>query len=81
MKKVNVQKKKQKFVEKKENNMNQEVIDVGKKIYYIINPDSKMDVPSFFFESIEREYKEWIKSGDHEIINFYDFCLNKLKRK
>ena len=28
-----------------------EVIECGNKLYYDINPKSKKDVPSFFFES------------------------------
>lgn len=30
----------------------------GTKMYYLRNPDSKMDVPSIYFESIEKQVKE-----------------------
>ena len=30
--------------------------------YRLINPDSKMDVPSIFYERMEREYDKWLEN-------------------
>lgn len=54
------------------------VIECGDKLYYDINPDSKRDVPSFFYEKLEGEYEEWNKSGSQ--LEFYEWCLEKIKK-
>lgn len=54
-----------------------DIIECGNKLYYDINPNSKKDVPSFFYELLEKEYIKWIES-DNEL-SFYDFCKSKLK--
>lgn len=60
-------------------------IETGNKLYYVINPNSKMDVPSFFYERLEKEYDKWgaymdgfsiIEKSD---LSFYDYCLKKMK--
>jgi len=56
-----------------------EIIETGEKLYYIINPTSKMDVPSYFYEKVEKEYKKWIQSSDYKTISFYDYCLKIIK--
>lgn len=56
-----------------------DVIECGNKLYYDINPESKMDVPSFFYEKLEKEYVEWV--GLNIESSFYDFCKSKLKLK
>ena len=51
-----------------------EVIICGDKLYYDLNPNSKMvDVPSHFYEMLEGVYDKW--SAQKENILFYDYCL------
>jgi len=56
-----------------------EVINCGNKLYYDINPKTKMDVPSYFYMRLEKEYDLWI--SDKSTITFYDYCLNKVRNK
>ena len=61
------------------NNMEEmtiEVIECGNKLYYDINPESKMDVPSMFYVKLESKWYEWKHSGSE--LNFYDFCKSQL---
>lgn len=51
-------------------------IEVGNTLYYIINPNSKMDIPSYFYERLEKEYDKWISEKSE--LSFYDYCYNKL---
>jgi hypothetical protein len=56
-------------------NMN-DLIQVGEKLYREINPDSKMNVPSMFFESLEPIREEWLwygKVGE----TLYKYCKTK----
>lgn len=55
----------------------EQCIEVGNKLYYIINPNTRSDVPSYFYERLEKEYDKWIISSNS--ISFYDFCLNQIK--
>jgi hypothetical protein len=43
-----------------------DIIETAEKLYYAINPTSKMDVPSYFYEKVEKKYKEWIQSSDYK---------------
>lgn len=54
-----------------------DVIECGNKLYYDINPNSKMDVPSMFYEKLEKEWIKWRESESNS--SFYDFCKSKLK--
>ena len=49
-----------------------EVIECGNKLYYDINPKSKKDVPSFFFEKLEKKWIEWKENNSK--LSFYNFC-------
>lgn len=53
-----------------------EVIECGNKLYYDINPNSKMDVPSIFYVILEKEWVKWKESGTE--LSFYDFCKLQL---
>ena len=53
-----------------------DVIEVGDKLYYEINPNTKMDVPSFFYEKIESLKERWIYLSD--ISPLYDYCKKEL---
>lgn len=50
-----------------------DVIEVAEKLYYIANPDTKMDVPSSFYETVEGWYSQWEKEATS--FSFYDWCL------
>ena len=54
-----------------------EVIKCGDKLYYDINPKSKMDVPSYFYQRLEKEWVIWKEEGNN--IPFYDFCKKRIK--
>lgn len=54
-----------------------EVIVCGNKLYYDINPETKMDVPSSFYVRLEKEYDLWISDISDE--SFYQHCLDKLR--
>jgi len=56
-----------------------EVIECGNKLYYDINPNSTKDVPSMFYERLEREWLKWRESGSS--LSFYEFCKAQLKSK
>lgn len=49
-----------------------EVIECGNKLYYEINPNSKMDVPSMFYMKLEKVWVKWKECGSE--LSFYDFC-------
>jgi len=51
-------------------------VEVGDSLYYIINPTSKADVPSSFYESLENEYDRWISKKT--ILSFYDYCYKQV---
>jgi hypothetical protein len=53
-----------------------DVIECGNKLYYDINPNSKMDVPSMFYERLEKECVKWKESGSE--LSFYDYCKKKI---
>jgi hypothetical protein len=53
-----------------------EVVECGNKLYYDINPNSKMDVPSMFYVRLENEWIKW-KESESEL-SFYDFCKSML---
>jgi hypothetical protein len=51
-------------------------IEVGNVLYYIINPSSKMDVPSSFYERLEKEYDKWFSLKTE--LSFYDYCYKQV---
>jgi hypothetical protein len=48
-------------------------IDVAEKLYYYINPNTKMDVPNSAYILTEKWYKEWL-SIDTEL-GLFDWCI------
>ena len=54
------------------------VIKVAEKLYYEVNPNTKMDVPSFVYEKIESQNKKRIDSGSS--LSLYDWCKEKMKK-
>lgn len=61
-----------------------DVIEVAEKLYYFMNPGTKMDVPSSAFEIAEKWHNEWQngwKESDPEEF-FFDWCIkNKMPKK
>lgn len=55
--------------------MRDEIIECGNKLYYDINPNSKMDVPSYFYEKLEKVYVTWRTEGSNK--DFYEYCKHK----
>lgn len=53
-----------------------EVIKCADKLYYKLNPDTKMDVPSYFYEKLEGLFEKWVERDFK--MSFYDYCLGKL---
>ena len=56
-----------------------EVIKCGDKLYYDLNPKTKMDVPSSFYEKLESYFDVWAR--EQPPLSFYDYCLQKVKDK
>jgi len=48
-----------------------DIIEVAEKIYYEMNPNTKSDVPSFAYETIESWAKEWFNSNSE--LTLYDW--------
>jgi hypothetical protein len=48
-----------------------DIIEVAEKLYYEANPNTKMDVPSFVYEKVERANIERIKSKSK--LSLYDW--------
>lgn len=49
----------------------------AERLYKLKNPDSKMDVPSFVYETVNKWREEWVLQQIHhnEILSFYDWCV------
>jgi hypothetical protein len=58
---------------------NNDVIEVTRKLYFEINPNTKMDVPSYAFEQTERAKKRWLAAGSK--VSLYDFCMSEIHSK
>ena len=53
-----------------------DIIWVTEKIYYEVNPTTRMDVPSSAYETVERWEAEWRKAGT--LLSLYDWIhINK----
>lgn len=55
-----------------------EIIRVGEKLYYEINPESRMDVPSYFYEKLETYWDAWYLTGN--ATTFYDYCKSRMNK-
>jgi glutathione synthase/RimK-type ligase-like ATP-grasp enzyme len=60
-------------------NKTSEVIKCGDKLYYDINTNSKMDVPSSFYVKLEGYFDFWAR--EQPPLSFYDYCLQEVKGK
>ena len=59
-----------------ENLDSQEVMRIAEKLYYDINPETKMDVPSIAYEKVESLHKYYELCGSG--VDFYSFCHARL---
>ena len=50
----------------------EDVIKVAEKLYYEANPDTKMDVPSFAYEQVEKANKRRFEAMSE--LSLYDWC-------
>jgi hypothetical protein len=50
---------------------NNNLVQVAEKLYREMNPESKMDVPSFAYEIVEKWRIEWLQSNQD--ISLYDW--------
>jgi hypothetical protein len=59
---------------------NNNIEDVAEKLYYEINPNTTMNIPSFAYELVEEWNKEWIVSKSE--LTLYDWIKeNKSKNE
>ena len=54
-----------------------DVIKVGRALYYKLNPESKMDVPSYFYQKIETHWIKWKESNSE--LTFLKYCENSIE--
>ena len=54
-------------------------IEVAEKLYYEMNPNTKMNVPSFAYEITEDWEKEWLNSQSE--LTLYDWIKENKKMK
>jgi hypothetical protein len=53
-----------------------DVIEVAEKLYYELNPNTKMDVPSSIYELVAKWHNEWLDSKSE--LDLYNWIkLNK----
>ena len=54
-------------------NKTADYMEVAERLYYHINPTTKMDVPSSAYEMVERWYKEWLQIDTE--LDLFDWCI------
>ena len=55
-----------------------DIIQVAEKLYYEANPTTKMDVPSFAYEQVEKANKR--RFGAMSELSLYDWCKSELAK-
>lgn len=56
-----------------------DIIQVTEKLYYEANPSTKMDVPSFAYEMVEKLNNK--KFQEKSELDLYEYCKLNLKLK
>lgn len=51
----------------------EDYIKVAEKLYYHMNPDTKMDVPNSAYITTEKWYHEWM--GENTELGLFDWCI------
>lgn len=54
------------------------ITEVAEKLYYEANPNTRMDVPSFAYEKVEKANKRRVLSGSS--LSLYDWCKKELAK-
>ena len=54
------------------------VISVAERLYKEANPTTKMDVPSYAYEVVEKEMLEWLMAKSE--ITLYQWCKERTKK-
>jgi hypothetical protein len=54
-------------------------MDVAEKLYYFINPNSKMDVPNSAYILAEKWFQEWVKTNTD--LSLFDWCIKNKTNK
>lgn len=54
------------------------VIHVAERLYYEANPNTRMDVPSFAYEQVEKA--NYRRLDANSLLNLYDWCLYELSK-
>jgi len=57
---------------------NNDVIQVAEKLYYEANPDTRMDVPSYAYEQVEKANKRRFEVKSE--LSLYDWCKAELSK-
>ena len=53
-----------------------DVIEVAEKLYYEANPNTRMDVPSFAYEQVEKANNRRVRANSK--LSLYDWCKAEL---
>lgn len=61
------------------NNWKNDIIKVTEQLYYEANQNTKMDVPSFAYEQVEKAKKRLINSKSD--LTLYDWCKKELENQ
>jgi len=57
----------------------EDYIDVAEKLYYFINPNSKMDVPNSAYILTEKWHNEWLNTNTD--LSLFDWCVKNKASK
>lgn len=58
---------------------NNNIIKVTEKLYYEVNPKTKMDVPTYAYVKIEHANKRRIEENSN--LSLYDWCKQEMSNK
>ena len=56
-----------------QNKSNTDYMEVAEKLYYHVNPNTRMDVPNSSYITTENWYHEWLKTNTD--LSLFDWCV------
>lgn len=56
-----------------QNKLNTDYMEVSEKLYYHVNPNTRMDVPNSAYITTENWYHEWLKTDTD--LSLFDWCV------
>ena len=56
-----------------------DVMKVTERLYYEANSNTRMDVPSYAYEKVEKLRNEWLYLSDTTTL--YEYCKSKVDKK